>query len=213
MIIKNRFLPLAILLLFTGCSSRKGGDIFVNSNSNLIVKTETKKLKFKLGDSVKGDASTFRNGNDIFITSMSNELIKFSLETDTILWKKSIGSIPQANLSFNGNKEIYFTTIDNNFYILDYDTGKIEFIYDNLDERTITATVKPIYYEKNNLIVVTFNGGEVIIFDNGSKEILQTIPTKPSGKVSVIVENNILMVDEQAIDLDKVSKTGKTSKK
>jgi outer membrane protein assembly factor BamB len=193
-------------LLLANCSNKKG-DIFLDFSDNLAVRKDNKILKFELGEPIKGEASFFRNGDDIFITSVTNNIIKFSLKDGAVLWKKTIGSVPQANLAFDGGR-IYFTTFNNSLYILNYDTGKIEFIYDNADKKTITTCVKPIFYRKKekNLMIVTFNDGEVVIFNANTRDILKRIPAEILKKTDVVLENNILRVDEKKIDLNTISK-------
>ncbi|MDR3079008.1 MAG: PQQ-like beta-propeller repeat protein [Rickettsiales bacterium] len=191
--------------LLTGCSSGGGGDIFVDSRNNLVIREGSESLKFSLGDSVKGAAEIFVNGSDIFIVSMANSIVKFSRESKALVWEKAIASVPLGNLAFDDSRrKIYFTTLDNRFYILDYDSGKIEFIYSNLEERTVTYRLKPLVYRKRNLLVVTFNGGEVIVFDGNKKNILKVISPGPLRDISVTLEGSLLEVSGETVDLDKI---------
>ncbi|MDR1494468.1 MAG: PQQ-like beta-propeller repeat protein [Rickettsiales bacterium] len=192
-----------LMLLLASCSSRKEGT-FVDSGNHLVLRKDGQTSKFGLGDSVKGDARTFVNGNDIFIVSKSNSIVKFSQKDNALAWKKSIGSVPLANLTFDSFKKIYFTTIDNKFYILDYETGRIDFMYSNIEEKTIAYCLKPILYKKRNFIVVTFNGGEVIVFDESSKKILKVISPGPFKDMDVTLEGSLLRVNEETMDLDKI---------
>ncbi|MDR2777603.1 MAG: PQQ-like beta-propeller repeat protein [Rickettsiales bacterium] len=200
----NKTFYVLLLVLLASCSPRKTGDVFVDSRDNLVIRGNDGLSRFNLGDSIRGEADVFLNNGDAFVVSMSNSIIKFSLKDNAIVWKKSINSIPLANLAFNGSEKIYFTTIDNRFYILDYDTGRIEFIYSNVSERTVVHRIAPIYYRKKNLIVVTFNDGEVIIFGGRKNNILRVIYPGPARESSVTLENNLLTVNEEVIDLDKV---------
>ncbi|MDR1425977.1 MAG: PQQ-like beta-propeller repeat protein [Rickettsiales bacterium] len=206
--IKSKFLSLLLTLLLVGCYPRRDGDVFITSGKDLVVKREGKSLKFNLRASVADKAKAFVNGDDVFVVSMSNRIVKFSITAGAIAWEKSIGSIPLDNLSFRDSKKVYFTTMDNRFYVLDYDTGKIEFLYSNINEKTIVHRIKPIYYQKKNLVVVTFNGGDVIIFDGANNSIVKTIPSGKGalGETSVSLSGHILKINEDLIDLDSVRK-------
>ncbi|MDR2778061.1 MAG: hypothetical protein LBB13_00955 [Rickettsiales bacterium] len=200
----TRFFLLTIGLILTSCSSGKRGDVFVDYfGKNLVVKTDGKTTKYKLDSPIKGEPSIFRDEEDVYMISMTNNIAKFSLKNHSIAWQKTIASVPRANFTPAGGK-LYFTTLNNSFYILDSETGKIEFIHSNANRTTITTCIKPILYK--NLLVVTFNDGEVIIFDKNSRNILKKIASTPYGKTSVVLENNILTVNSEKIDLSKMGK-------
>jgi outer membrane protein assembly factor BamB len=168
-----------------------------------VVKRDGKTSKYKLDKPTKGESNIFKDGDDVYIISKSNNITKFSLKDRKTSWQKTIASVPLANFAFNGGR-IYFTTLNNGFYILDGKTGKIEFIYSNVNRMNVAVHIKPIFYE--NLVIVTFNDGEVIIFDQNNRNILKKITNKYSGKTSVTLENNLLSVNNEKIDLNKIGK-------
>jgi outer membrane protein assembly factor BamB len=203
--IRNRFFLLAIWPLLFGCYRGKRGDIFVDYfGKNLVVKKEGKTLKYRLNRPTKGESNVFRDGDNVYIISVDNSVAKFSLKDSKMLWQKTIASVPMANFAFNGGK-LYFTTLNNAFYILDGETGKIDFIYSNINRTSVTVCLKPLFYR--NLVIVTFSDGEVIIFDRESKNIVKKIPSRLSGKkISVTLENSLLSINDEKIDLNKIGK-------
>ncbi|MDR2077525.1 MAG: PQQ-binding-like beta-propeller repeat protein [Rickettsiales bacterium] len=204
MIRKISFFPLFIIFSLAGCSSSNRGDVFVDYfGKNLVVKKDNKTSKYRLNGPIKGEVNIFKNGDDVYVASKSNSITKFSLKDNKMVWHKTIASVPMANFAFNDGK-LFFTTINNGFYILNGETGKIEFIYSNANRMTVSVCIEPMFYK--NLIIVTFNDGEIIIFDKNSRNILKKITSKFLAKFSVALENNLLSVNDEKIDLDKIGK-------
>ena len=152
---------------------------------------------------INGEVGIFEDKDNIFIVSASKGIIKISAKDGKILWKQKIASIPQKNLSFD-EKYIYFTSIDNKFYVLNYKDGKTEFIYYTYSsERNLMNNVKPIIYK--NAIVVVFGNGETVIFDKKTRKVLRKLPRKEIFDESVTVNNGILkMNNENILDLNKL---------
>lgn len=198
------FLP---LVLYSCCNIRvKENGYFINLSDSVILRSkEGRIVKVFSPDYIKGKPKAFRDKNNLFITSLSNGIIKISLEKTKITWKKLITSIPQKNLVFD-DKNIYFTTIDNKFYILDYDTGETKFIYYNYATDIFNNSIKPILYK--NFVIVTFDNGEIIIFNKNTRKIIEKLHDKSSlDENSIILENNILKTKKLEINLETLSVT------
>ena len=139
------------------------------------------------------------NGDDVFIISLSKNIIKISLKDNEIKWIKSIASIPQNNFAFD-EKYLYFNSIDNNFYMLNYKTGDIENIFFNTNINTILNIKKP--YINNNYIIAFFANNELFIIDKTTKKILSIEEYIENVKI----ENNILNIDGKIINIDLLKK-------
>lgn len=188
---KSRLFVVTLSLFLTSCaSSNRVNDMLISvSNKNIILKQNEKTYKLKVNINIVGDISYIVNNNDIFITSLGKHIVKISLDTKTIDWVKELSTTPQNNFVFDDNF-IYFNGFDNNFYILNYETGDIENIIFNTKTSTITDTRKPYLY--NNKIVVFFNNKEVYIIEN-KKNVIKTLFYKYSVDIKddkIIIDNN-----------------------
>lgn len=199
----RKFFVIFLLIVVCGCSkkfSEKGYTL--NLNKSLIYKNATgAKVKLQLPEYVNGEVDVFEDGDNIFVVSASRGIVKISTKDGKVCWKQKIAFIPQKNLSFD-REYIYFTSIDNKFYILNYESGKTEFIYYTYStERNLMNNVKPMIYK--NVIVVVFGNGETIIFDKETKKVLKKLPQKEIIDDSVMIKNGILrMNDENILDLN-----------
>lgn len=199
------FFTVFVLITVSSCSKKfVGKDYTLDLGKNLTYKnSDGAKVKLDLSEYINGEISVFEDKSNVFIVSASKGIIKMSAKDGKICWKQKIASIPQRNLSFD-EKHVYFTSIDNKFYILNYENGETEFIYYTYSsERSLMNNVKPIIYK--NAIVVVFGNGETIIFDKKTKKVLKKLPRKEIFDDSVMVENGILkMNDENILDLNKL---------
>lgn len=177
--------------------------IFLTSCSYILQKSTA--LKVDLGGqkvrlhNVGVNPKIIKNKDDIFVISISKNITKLSTTEKNISWVKSINTIPEDNFTFDEDN-IYFNGINNNFYILNYKTGDIEYIYINSNVGTINNVKKPIIY--NNKIIAFFNDNRVIIFDKISKKVL--FDKKYNGDFVEKIENNTLKINEEFIDLKKL---------
>lgn len=199
------FFIVSVLVVICSCSNKfSGKDYTLDLGKSLTYKnTNGVKVKLYLPEYINGEVSIFEDKDNIFIISASKGIVKMSAKDGKILWKQKIASIPQKNLSFD-EKYIYFTSIDNKFYMLNYEDGKTEFIYYTYSsERNLMNNVKPITYK--NTIVVVFGNGETVIFDKKTRKVLRKLPRKEIFDESVTVNNGILkMNNENILDLNKL---------
>lgn len=202
----NKLIIFSLPLILYGCCNKriKENGYFINLSDSVILRDKEGRITRVVSpDYIKGKPKVFRDKNNLFITSLSNGIIKISLDSTKIIWGKLITSIPQKNLVFD-EKNIYFTTVDNKFYILDYDTGETKFIYYNYVINALTNSIKPILYK--DFVIVTFDNGEIIIFDKNSKKIVKKLQDKSSLEDnSIVLENNILKTKKEKVNLDKLS--------
>ena len=124
----------------------------------------------------------------------SKNIIKISLIDKKIEWIKTINTIPENNFIFDEDY-IYFNGINNNFYILNYKTGDIEYIYLNSNVSTINDVKKPIIHK--NFVVAFFNDKRLVIFDKNNKKVLLD-----QNYNNFIVDGNFLNIDGIIFDLD-----------
>jgi hypothetical protein len=193
MILKKIKVSIVFIALLCGACSFFGNRDFRLRNRNLFMNNGN---KIELNDYVNDDINIIRNGTDLFLISLDRSIMKISLKDKNIDWIKTINTIPQKNLVFD-NDFIYFNGINNNFYILNYNTGVIEFIHLNTNQTTVFAAKKPLLYK--NLIVAFFNN-EVIIFNKNSKKIL--LHREYSNFNAVEIKDNVLTVNYEKINLD-----------
>ena len=204
-IIKYIFV-LCITLIIYSCNnefSKKGYNTLNLSKSLIYKNPDGTKVKLNSPEYINGEVTPIEDKDSLFLISASGGIVKMSLENKKVLWKKKIASIPQKNLSFD-NGHIYFTSIDNKFYILNYETGETEFIYYTYStKRTLMNSVKPIIYK--NAIIVVFGNGEIVVFDKKSKKVLKKLNEKEIIDDSVILENGILKINNKnALDINKL---------
>lgn len=193
------FFTFAFLVMICSCSnefSKKGYTL--NLSKSMIYKNAGgAKVKLYLPDYVNGETEIFEDKDYIFLISASNGIVKMSPKERKIIWKQKIASIPQKNLSFD-EKYIYFTSIDNKFYILNYETGKTEFIYYTYsNERNLMNNIKPMFYK--NAIVVVFGNGETVIFNKANRKVLKKLTKKEILDESVIIDNGILKMNNEDV--------------
>lgn len=199
------FFIIFVLVVICSCSNKfSGKDYTLDLGKSLTYKnTNGVKVKLYLPEYINGEVGIFEDKDNIFIVSASKGIVKMSAKDGKILWKQKIASIPQKNLSFD-EKHIYFTSIDNKFYILNYENGKTEFIYYTYSsERNLMNNIKPIVYK--NATAVVFGNGETIIFNKKTKKVLRKLPQKEIFDESVAVDNGILRINNESIlDLNKL---------
>ena len=152
-----------ILLLLTSCTTKnivlQDAELLFKNNK-IILKENGEKYKINIEEKFVGDINYVINNNDVFITSLTKNLIKLSLTNKKLEWTKKLSTIPQNNFVFKDGY-IFFNGVDNNFYILNYNTGDIENIIFNTNTKTVVENRKPYFY--GNKIVVFFNNNEVYI--------------------------------------------------
>lgn len=166
--------------------------------SNKTIKFD-KNHKIKLNKYINGKPTIVENNDNLFIISVSTNIIKISKNNKKIEWIKKINTIPQNNFVFDDNY-IYFIGINNNFYILNYNTGNIEYIFINSNIKTIFNIKKPILY--NNLVIVFFYDNRIIIFNKNNKKILFD---KEYKEINEEINNNLLKINNnETIDLNKI---------
>lgn len=183
---------ITIILFLNACLFKNNKDYFMFSEK-IYLKNGKINLKKYLGK----NPEIIKNNDDIFVISISKNLIKISLTTAKIDWIKSINTVPENNFVFDENY-VYFNGINNNFYILNYNTGEIEYIYINSNSNMINNVKKPILYK--NLVIAFFNDYKIVILDKASKKIL--FDENYTKESSVKIENNLLNIGEKIINLD-----------
>lgn len=187
------FKYLIICLFLSGCVTKN----VINDNVKILAKNneiviEDNKGTYKIKNNVKfvGDIKYIVINDDVFIISLSKDIIRLSLTEKKIKWVKTLSTIPQSNFVFNNNR-IYFNGSDNNFYILDYDTGNIENIIFNTPVTTITGARDPYFY--NNKIVVFFANNEIYLVNSNDYKIERKI----FYKYSVDIQENKIIIDNK----------------
>jgi outer membrane protein assembly factor BamB len=198
--LKKNAIVLASLLLIS-CSQNQ--QPFISKHRRLVVMSKTGASYLNLYRyQLQNNTHLEFQGNYIYVTGATNMLLKVSAVDGTIQWQKTIAAVPNANLVLNANK-IYFTTLANELYVLDDDTGNIEFIYPQPLQRTITSHQQPIFY--GQLLLVSFNDGSVIIFHKETlKPLRKLVPLDLSGDPTMVLKENILQLQDQQINLDNV---------
>ncbi len=184
---------LSLLLISCVANNKLSKENYKLFNKKFYFNDDTKlNLKEYLG--VKPEI--VKNGSDIFIISLSKNIIKISLTNKKVDWIKTINTVPENNFTFD-DSNIYFNGINNNFYILNYKTGDIEYIYLNSNVSTITEIKKPIIYK--NFIIAFFNENRLIVFNKNNKQIFLD---KSYNKITV--NDGILNIDGKIFDLNKI---------
>ena len=187
------FKYLLICLFLSGCVTKNviNDSIKISAKNNEIVIEDNKKT-YKIKNNVEfvGDTKYIVINDDVFIISLTKDIIKLSLTEKKIKWTKTLSTIPQSNFVFNNNR-IYFNGSDNNFYVLDYDTGNIENIIFNTPVVTVTGTREPYFY--NNKIVVFFANNEIYLVDANNFKVERKI----FYKYSVDVQDNKIIIDNK----------------
>lgn len=184
-IIKKISVFALILLLFACASSMMiGKKDYRLFNKKIYFKDGAKvDLKKYLGSNIE----IIRNDSDIFLISMSKSIIKISLSDKKLNWVKEINTIPENNFAFDKDN-IYFNGVNNNFYILNYESGDIKYIYINSNVKTIKEVRKPIIHK--NLVLVFFNDKRIIIFDKINNKVLLD-----KNYDTVTNDNGVLVID------------------
>lgn len=136
---------------------------------------------------IKGGIFYFVNNNDLFIISSSKSVIKISLKNQNIDWIKEMTITPYNNFVFD-EENIYFNGIDNNFYILDYESGNIKGMFFNTNINTIFNIKQPYAYK--NYIVAFFANNEIFIINRLTNKIVKTIEYD-----NIDIKNNIITID------------------
>lgn len=136
---------------------------------------------------IKGGIFYFVNNNDLFIISSSKSVIKISLKNQNIDWIKEMTITPYNNFIFD-EENIYFNGIDNNFYILDYESGNIKGMFFNTNINTIFNIKQPYAYK--NYIVAFFANNEIFIINRLTNKIVKTIEYD-----NIDIKNNIITID------------------
>lgn len=136
---------------------------------------------------IKGGIFYFVNNNDLFIISGSKSVIKISLKNQNIDWIKEMTITPYNNFVFD-EENIYFNGIDNNFYILDYESGNIKGMFFNTNINTIFNIKQPYAYK--NYIVAFFANNEIFIINRLTNKIVKTIEYD-----NIDIKNNIITID------------------
>ena len=136
---------------------------------------------------IKGGIFYFVNNNDLFIISGSKSVIKISLKNQNIDWIKEMTITPYNNFVFD-KENIYFNGIDNNFYILDYESGNIKGMFFNTNINTIFNIKQPYAYK--NYIVAFFANNEIFIINRLTNKIVKTIEYD-----NIDIKNNIITID------------------
>lgn len=209
------FLSLLLLLLVSACcgSKIKKDGYCVNGSSGVSFQTKAgEKISVKDSEYIKGRVKVTRDleHDSLFVTSLANGILKISLESGKVLWRKMLSSIPQNNLVFD-DKYVYFTTADGKFYMLDQGTGDTAFLYYNYSSDFITNDIKPILYK--NLVVVTFDNGDLLILDRDSKKVLKKFNDKPLLYGETIeLKGNRLLTKTKQINLDEIIAAPKKNK-
>lgn len=136
---------------------------------------------------IKGGIFYFVNNNDLFIISSSKNVIKIFLKNQNIDWIKEMTITPYNNFVFD-EENIYFNGIDNNFYILDYESGNIKGMFFNTNINTIFNIKQPYAYK--NYIVAFFANNEIFIINRLTNKIVKTIEYD-----NIDIKNNIITID------------------
>lgn len=136
---------------------------------------------------IKGGIFYFVNNNDLFIISSSKSVIKISLKNQNIDWIKEMTITPYNNFVFD-EENIYFNGIDNNFYILDYESGNIKGMFFNTNINTIFNIKQPYAYK--NYIVAFFANNEIFIINRLTNKIVKTIEYD-----NIDIKNNIITIN------------------
>ncbi len=180
-------------LLITACAVV---NIFTKENYTLFNKKFYFKdgVKISLKEYLSIKPEIIKNNNDVFVISLSKNIIKISLIDKKIEWIKTINTIPENNFIFDEDY-IYFNGINNNFYILNYKTGDIEYIYLNSNASTINDVKEPIIHK--NFVVAFFNDKRLVIFDKNNKKVLLD-----QNYNNFIIDGNFLNIDGIIFDLD-----------
>ncbi|MDR1498756.1 MAG: hypothetical protein LBS34_00520, partial [Rickettsiales bacterium] len=131
----------------------------------------------------------------LFIISTGKNIIKISQKNNAIVWVKKISTVPLDNFSFD-EKYVYFNGINGTFYMLNYDTGKIEYIYLNANSTTILDVKKPVIHKN---IVIVFVKNRVILFDKINKQILADEYCK--NIENVVVSDDTVNIDGTMVSI------------
>ena len=187
---------LLILSLFlSGCVAKNfvklnDGLELLAKNNEIIIKDNNKRYVIKNNAEFIGDAKYIVVNDDVFIISLNKDIIRVSISEKKIKWTKTLSTIPQSNFVFNNNR-IYFNGSDNNFYILDYNTGNIENIIFNTPVTTITNIREPYFY--NGKMVVFFANNEIYLVDINTFKIEKKI----FYRYSVDIQDNKIIIDNK----------------
>ncbi|MBR2141326.1 MAG: hypothetical protein IJ853_03120 [Rickettsiales bacterium] len=208
---KTKLKKLVLVLtsvLLVSCFSTNGGK---NLNYSKItgkakVTYNGEKHKIKLDKNlVKGNVFYHNYFDDYaFITSKSRFIIKISLKNNKIDWIKEISTIPQNNIV--ADKEyVYFNGVNNNFYILNNNTGEIESIFFNNSDKTVMDAQKAHIYK--DYVVAFFSNNEIFIINRANKQIIDIREYK-----DISIDKNIINIDNDIINLDLLNKNNKKKK-
>lgn len=198
--VKKKLLTIISLLFIVACF---GGKNIVNNTTTVVnynelfnhikIKDNNNIYKIKLNNKniIKGEISYFIDNNNLFIISNSKNLIKISLKNKNIAWIKKLATTPYDNFIFD-KKNIYFNGIDNNFYILNYNTGNIGGIFFNTNKNTIFDIKQPHIYK--NYVVAFFTNNEIFIINNLTNKVIKIVEYN-----SIDIQNNIITIDNNEI--------------
>jgi outer membrane protein assembly factor BamB len=147
-------------------------------------------MTFKIPlDKVDVKFKTTNFENNFYVGFDDGDIIKISKKSGDILWKKNIDTL--ANTAFAMDEDnLYFVSINNDFYVLDKETGKIKFIYYGANETTILNQTPPIVLADG--ILVIFHNNRVSLF---SKKDWSVVWSKFLDNKKVIQKDDIVVVD------------------
>lgn len=200
---KKKLITTISLLFVVACFGGKNitdNNIIINYSKlhnriNIRNNNDIYKVKLDNKNIIKGEISHFIHNNDLFVISNSKHIVKISLNTQNIEWIKELSTTPYNNIVCDNNG-IYFNGIDNNFYILNYNTGEIEGIFFNINTNTVFNIKQPYIYK--NYIVAFFVNNEFFIINKTTKKIVKSIEYDTIN----IQDNTITINDNKIINLD-----------
>lgn len=108
----------------------------------------------------------------IYAITGSNQIAAVNPVDGTILWTKSILSIP-VSTPIADNKLVYLITSDNKLYALRVDTGEIEWVHSGIARSTaIFGSADPVLYK--DLVIASYSSGELYALGRKNGEVIWT---------------------------------------
>jgi outer membrane protein assembly factor BamB len=162
----------------------------ISCASKLILRDGGSMLKISID---KADTRFVASSLDdsFYISFEDGEIVKIDKKSGEILWKRDISTF--VNATFSADEEnLYFISINNDFYVLDKESGKIKFIYYGTNEVTILNQIPPVIL--GNEILVIFHNNQVNLF---SKNDWSVVWSRILDSKKLIQKNDVKVIDTE----------------